>query len=132
MQNPKLTDEQKYILFNRGTEPPFSGKYLKHDEKGLYTCANCGKELFTSNSKYQSGQPGLEGWPSFAEAIDNDAIKLEEDYSFGMHRVEAVCTNCGVHLGHVFDDDTSPSGQHFCINSLAIDFKKDTKDDHKV
>lgn len=120
----KLTPEQYKVLRQQGTEAPFSGKYLNHDEKGVYTCVACGQELFKSDSKYESNQIGLQGWPSFAELAKNDAVELHDDPSWGMDRVEVRCTKCGGHLGHVFDDASSPSGQHYCISSVALDFKK--------
>lgn len=121
-QNPDLTDEQKQILFNKGTETPGSGKYLNHNEKGMYTCANCGADLFSSNSKYESTEPGLIGWPSFSEAAKNEALKLKSDVSLGMQRTEVTCANCGAHLGHVFDAGDSSTGKHFCINSACLGF----------
>jgi peptide-methionine (R)-S-oxide reductase len=122
--NPSLTDEQKLVLLDKGTEAPFSGQFLDHAENGTYTCANCGSELFPSTAKYESDIPGLAGWPSFADAVDNQAISLLPDTSHGMNRVEAVCASCGGHLGHLFDDTSSPTGQHYCINSVSLGFKK--------
>lgn len=122
--NPKLTDQQKSVILNKGTEAPFSGQYLKHAVNGTYTCANCGSELFPSSAKYESDIPGLAGWPSFADAVNNAAIALHPDTSHGMNRVEAVCATCGGHLGHLFDDESSPSGRHYCINSASLGFKK--------
>jgi peptide-methionine (R)-S-oxide reductase len=118
----KLTPEQYHILREKGTEPPFSGKYLNHKEDGIYTCAVCGAKLFSSDTKYDSTTPGLIGWPSFYDAIKSDAIKLIDDNSLGMQRVEATCANCGTHLGHLFDDKSAPNGKHFCINSTCLDF----------
>jgi len=123
----KLTPEQYHILREKGTEAPFSGKYLNHNEKGMYTCPVCGAELFTSDSMYESHIPGLEGWPSFAAAAKSGAIKLVDDNSLGMHRTEVLCANCGSHLGHLFDDSGSPTGQHYCINSAALDFEPKAK-----
>jgi peptide-methionine (R)-S-oxide reductase len=121
----RLTPEQYQVLREKGTELPFSGKYLKHNENGTYTCAVCGAELFDSKDKYESNMPGLDGWPSFANVASSDAVKLSEDLSGGMHRVEVSCANCGSHLGHVFSgDEDSPSGMHFCINSASLDFLK--------
>ena len=108
----------------KGTEAPFSGKFLAHDETGVYTCAGCGNQLFGSDTKYESTTPGLIGWPSFSDAISQDKITLTDDTSLGMHRIEVMCALCGGHLGHLFDDDTSPNGKHYCINSAALDFKK--------
>lgn len=120
----KLTPEQYHVLREKGTEAPGSGKYLYNDEQGVYHCAACGAELFKSDSKYESTIPGLVGWPSFSEAAASDAIVLSDDNSLGMQRTEVTCKNCGSHLGHLFPDDSSPNGQHFCINSAALDFDK--------
>lgn len=119
----KLTPEQYAVLREKGTEAPGSGKFLNHSELGMYTCAACGAELFKSNTKYESKTPGLVGWPSFSEAASNKALKLTEDNSLGMHRTEVTCANCGGHLGHLFEADDSPNGQHYCINSCTLDFK---------
>lgn len=123
-QNPDLTDDQKDVLFNKGTEAPGTGKFLNHNEAGMYTCANCEAPLFSSDSKYESTTPGLIGWPSFSEAAANGAVELRDDNSLGMHRQEVVCKNCGVHLGHLFAADDSPNGQHYCINSASLGFNK--------
>lgn len=123
-QNPDLTDDQKDVLFNKGTEAPGTGKFLNHNEAGMYTCANCEAPLFSSDSKYESTTPGLIGWPSFSEAAANGAVELRDDNSLGMHRQEVVCKNCGVHLGHLFAADDSPNGQHYCINSVSLGFNK--------
>lgn len=120
----KLTPEQYHVLREAGTEAPGTGKYLMYDENGTYHCAACNAELFKSNSKYTSQIASLEGWPSFYEAAQNNALELKDDTSFGMHRTEVLCRNCGGHLGHLFPDDSSPNGQHYCINSVALDFKK--------
>jgi|ERR1035438_1880499 peptide-methionine (R)-S-oxide reductase len=120
----KLTSEQYNIIKEGGTEVPFSGKYLNHKEEGTYICAVCGTKLFSSKSKYDSHTPGLIGWPSFSEVTDSDAVKLVDDNSLGMHRVEVLCKNCGSHLGHLFDDAEAPGGNHYCINSACLDFKK--------
>lgn len=122
--NPNLSNEQKEVLFNKGTELPGTGKYLDHAESGVYTCANCGAELFASSAKYESRTPGLIGWPSFSEAASNDALELRDDMSLGMHRTEVVCKNCKGHLGHLFEAGDSPNGQHYCINSVCLDFKQ--------
>lgn len=119
----KLTPEQYHILREKGTETPFSGELLHQTGNGDFVCAACGAVLFASDSKYESTVPGLEGWPSFADAASSDAVVLTDDNSFGMHRTEITCKNCGSHLGHLFDDESSPSGKHFCINSVALDFK---------
>lgn len=120
----KLTPEQYHVLREKGTEPPFSGKYLNNAEAGVYACPVCGAALFKSETKYESTMPGLIGWPSFSEAISKDAVTLQDDNSMGMHRIEVVCKKCGSHLGHVFDDDASPTGRHYCINSAALDFRQ--------
>lgn len=122
--NPNLTEEQKYVLLNKGTEHPGTGELLHNEKTGMYTCANCGTELFTSDSKYESTIPGLIGWPSFAEAAKEGSVTLQDDTSGGMQRTEAVCANCGGHLGHLFPDDSSPTGQHYCINSASLGFSE--------
>lgn len=118
----KLTPEQYRVLREKGTEIPGSGALLYNDKAGEYTCAACGQVVFKSDSKYESTTPGLIGWPSFAEAASEGAVNLVEDKSMFMKRIEAVCSNCGGHLGHLFDDASSPNGKHFCINSAALDF----------
>ncbi len=117
-----LTKEQYQVLRKQGTEAPFSGQYLYNKDKGVYNCAACGAPLFKSDAKYESKTPGLAGWPSFADVIGGGQVELKNDDSWGMHRVEVTCKNCGSHIGHVFEDDDSPSGQHYCVNSCALDF----------
>jgi peptide-methionine (R)-S-oxide reductase len=112
------------VLRQKGTEAPFSGKLLQNTATGEYTCLVCGAVLFKSDAKYESNSLGLAGWPSFAEIASSDAVDLVPDNSWGMERTEVVCKTCGSHLGHVFDDADSPSGKHYCINSCALDFKK--------
>lgn len=119
----KLTVEQYHILREKGTEAPFTGKLLHNDKTGDYTCAACGTVVFTSDAKYDSNTPDLEGWPSFSEVVGSDTVELKDDDSFGMNRTEVICKTCGSHLGHIFDDSSSPSGKHYCINSAALDFK---------
>lgn len=120
----KLTPEQYHVLREKGTEAPFTGKLLQNDKTGDYTCAACGAVLFKSDTKYDSSIPGLMGWPSFSDVAAGDAVELSDDDSLGMHRTEVTCKNCGSHLGHLFDDDTSPTGQHYCINSASLDFEE--------
>ena len=116
----KLTDEQYRILREKGTEPPFSGKLLNEHRNGNLVCAACGAVVFKSDTKFDSGS----GWPSFNDPANTGAVKLIEDTSHGMHRVEVTCANCGGHLGHVFHDaPDQPTGMRFCINSAALDFK---------
>jgi peptide-methionine (R)-S-oxide reductase len=120
----KLTPEQYHILREKGTEAPGTGKYVDFDEDGMYHCAACGQALFASDSKYESTMPGLIGWPAFSVAAAGDAVELKPDDSLGMHRTEVICSNCGSHLGHLFDDASSPNGQHYCINSVALEFEQ--------
>ncbi len=119
----KLTPEQYHVLREKGTEYPGTGELLHNDASGDYTCAACGTVLFKSDAKYKSDIPGLEGWPSFAEVASSDAVELKDDSSMGMQRTEAICKTCGGHLGHIFPDASSPTNQHYCINSVALDFK---------
>jgi len=120
----RLTPEQYHVLREKGTETPGSGDLLYNEDKGEYRCPVCGSLLFMSDSKYESTTPGLIGWPSFSQAANNKALKLVPDNSFGMHRTEVLCATCGSHLGHLFDDPSSSNGQHYCINSAALEFKK--------
>ncbi len=123
----KLTPEQYIVMREQGTEAPFSGKYLSHNEQGVYTCVACAAPLFKSETKYDSATPGLMGWPSFSDVIESGAVQLKEDNTQGMRRTEVVCKKCGGHLGHVFDADDSPNGKHYCINSCTLDFKPEVK-----
>lgn len=118
-----LTEEQKRVLLDKGTEAPFSGKYVEHSEQGVYSCAACGTPLFASETKFESKTPGLAGWPSFSDVLEKGNVELKEDKSLLMKRTEVVCKTCGGHLGHVFDADDSPNGTHYCINSCTLDFK---------
>lgn len=116
-----LTPEQYSILRGKGTETPFTGKLLKNKETGMYVCAACNQPLFSSDTKFDSGS----GWPSFYDVVDKGNVDLIEDTSHGMVRTEVVCSNCGGHLGHVFDDAfDQPGGKRYCINSAALGFEK--------
>ena len=119
----KLNDEEYHVMRCGGTEPPFTGKYYKHNEKGTYNCNACKNPLFSSKVKYESGS----GWPSFYDAIDKTNIETREDHSLGMKRTEILCGHCGAHLGHVFEDGPNPTGLRYCVNSISLDFKKEEK-----
>lgn len=120
----KLTPEQYAVLREKGTEAPHSGELLHNNHIGMYICGACGHQLFSSKAKYDSTEPGLIGWPSFSEAASSNSVKFVEDNKLGMHRTEVVCANCGSHLGHVFEVSDSPTGTHYCINSVALNFDK--------
>jgi len=113
-----LTKEEYSVLREKGTEAPYTGKYVTLDSEGKYLCAACGNHLFDSQAKFDSSC----GWPSFKEEKKGSVIK-KEDNSHGMRRIEVVCSSCGGHLGHVFDDGPKPGGKRFCINSVALDFE---------
>jgi peptide-methionine (R)-S-oxide reductase len=115
-----LAPNEFYVLRKKGTERPFTGKYVDHKKKGIYMCAGCGNELFSSNTKFDSGT----GWPSFWTPISEDSLEMKPDNSLGMRRTEVLCSQCGGHLGHVFNDGPKPTGQRFCINSAALHFKE--------
>ncbi len=117
----RLTPEQYTVCRQQGTEKPFSGKYWDCKQDGVYHCACCGAPLFDSEKKFDSGT----GWPSFSELKAAENVELLEDASHGMRRIEVRCKACEAHLGHVFDDGPGPSGQRFCINSVALDLKAD-------
>lgn len=119
----KLTPEQYNVCFEKGTEPPFSGKYYKNKDDGMYKCIACDQPLFSSDTKFDSGT----GWPSFSDVVKKGNVKLQEDRSMGMKRTEVLCGNCGAHLGHVFDDGPTETGKRYCINSLALNFEKKDK-----
>lgn len=124
----ELTKEQYAILRLKKTGVPFTGKLLYNHKDGNYICAACGNELFDSATKFDSGS----GWPSFNSPINNRAIKLTEDRSLGMQRVEVSCAKCGGHLGHVFNDaPEQPTGMQFCINSAALEFKENNDNINK-
>jgi peptide-methionine (R)-S-oxide reductase len=116
--NPKLSKQQKDVMFKEGTERPFSSKLLHEKRDGFYHCANCGNKLFASSSKFDSGT----GWPSFSEALPG-AFKTKIDNKFAMKRVEYHCAKCGAHHGHVFNDGPRESGKRFCNNGLCLIFK---------
>ncbi len=118
----RLTSEQYRVLRQKGTEAPFSGALLNNNKPGEYRCAACGNLIFKSDAKYHSNVASLAGWPSFADVAGSEAVELHEDTSHGMLRTEVVCKKCGSHLGHLFDDDSSPTNQHYCINSVALRF----------
>jgi peptide-methionine (R)-S-oxide reductase len=132
----ELTPEEYDVLRNKGTEPPFTGKYVDHHEDGMYRCKVCGTLLFSSKDKFDSGT----GWPSFTDVVEAGNIELRADTSHGMNRTEVLCKTCGAHLGHVFDDgppkdvgdppsshgtqNLSRQGKRYCINSICLDFEK--------
>lgn len=118
----KLSHEEYRVLREKGTEAPFSGALLHEKRSGMYACKVCGRELFKSDAKFDSGT----GWPSFDEAIPG-AVELKSDTSHGMLRTEVVCSNCGSHLGHVFEDGPTKTGKRFCMNSVCLDLKPDGK-----
>lgn len=126
-----LSEEQYRVLRGRGTEIPFSGQYVHKNEDGMFHCAACDAPLFSSDNQYESTTPGLIGWPSFSEAADTNAVELREDTSLGMARTEVVCATCGSHLGHLFADESSPNGQHYCINSVCLALKPQSAEDKK-
>lgn len=115
----KLTPEEYHILREKGTERPFSGKYVDNKKKGKYVCAACGNELFDSDDKFDSGT----GWPSFTKTSDKGSVEENEDLAYGMVRTEVLCSKCGGHLGHVFDDGPKPTGKRYCMNSASLKFE---------
>jgi len=116
-----LSNEEFTVTQNKGTEPPFSGKYLNNKKSGVYSCICCNSDLFSSEHKYDSHS----GWPSFFDIIDSKNLKLIEDKSHGMSRIEVTCNKCGAHLGHVFDDGPKPTNKRYCINSVSLRFNNE-------
>ncbi len=115
-----LSPEEYHVLREKGTEPAFSGKYLKNKKNGVYICAGCGNKLFNSETKFDSGT----GWPSFWSPVSKDSVEEKMDNRFGIQRTEVRCKKCGGHLGHVFSDSPTPTGQRYCINSVSLKFKE--------
>ena len=115
----RLTPEQYAVLRGKGTERAFTGAYWDNHDEGVYRCAACKTQLFTSDTKFESGS----GWPSFWEPLTPDAVRFERDNSHGMVRTEVLCGTCGGHLGHLFDDGPQPTGQRYCMNSVAMEFE---------
>jgi peptide-methionine (R)-S-oxide reductase len=123
-KDEELSPELRKVAREGGTEMPFSGKYIQEKSAGTYKCAVCGNQLFSSDTKFDSALPGLQGWPSFDDAIPG-SVEFRPDDSAGMHRTEVVCKNCGAHLGHMFDDAAdAQTGKHYCINSVCLEFDK--------
>jgi peptide-methionine (R)-S-oxide reductase len=120
----ELSPEEYEVLRNKGTERAFTGAYWDTKDEGVYRCRACGQELFTSDTKFDSGT----GWPSFFEPLDPEKVETETDRSFFMTRTEVHCSRCGSHLGHVFDDGPDPTGLRYCINSCSLDLDKSAKD----
>ncbi|WAU74686.1 MULTISPECIES: peptide-methionine (R)-S-oxide reductase MsrB [unclassified Acinetobacter] len=124
----ELSSEEYRITRQKGTEPAFTGQYWNNKQHGIYVCRCCGAELFSSETKYDSGC----GWPSFYRAIDSVAIEEHEDLSHGMVRTEIVCHDCDAHLGHVFEDGPQPTGLRYCVNSASLQLKTEEKNDEET
>jgi len=126
----KLTPDQYRVMRAKGTEAPGSGVHVDNYDAGMYRCAGCGQELFSSDTKFESMVPGLVGWPAFYAEAEKGHVELHEDKLFGMRRTEITCARCGAHLGHLFEGDPAVSdkgGKHYCVNSCALDFVPEKK-----
>jgi peptide-methionine (R)-S-oxide reductase len=119
----RLSPEEYHILRQKATDPPFQGEFTHPGQQGVFRCAGCGAELFSSNTQFDSGS----GWPSFTSPVDPERVELDEDRSLGRARTEVMCSRCGGHLGHVFDDGPNPTGQRWCINSTSLKLEKNPK-----